>query len=155
MKTQYQSISLWAEIGHRKPVPGRLCWRQRGIFWHPFWGVETLRSIFWNNIVCDSYCSINCTKVIAVLSSLSFFFFHFAILVSKYSFAAIAMAYSTFCVPLKWNSSAMVSLGPCLGAAESNHSVPNATDMWCPSLQHQRTQQRQEPFINATVTQPS
>lgn len=59
----------------------------------------------------QGYCSINFTKK---------YLFHFAGLISKYSFGAIAIASLAFCVPLTWNSSTVSSLGLCLGAAERN-----------------------------------
>lgn len=65
--------------------------------------------------VWQSYCCINFTKK---------YLFHFAVLVSKYSLAATAIASLAFCVPLTRSSSAVLSLGLCLGAAERNFSVP-------------------------------
>ena len=114
MKTLCQSVSLWAEIGGVKPVPGTA--EHREVFSGIYCGGTNPEVRFLKQYgMWQSYCSINFTKT---------YLFHFAVLVSKNSFGAIAIASLAFCEPLTQNSSAVVSLGLYLGATERNLSVP-------------------------------
>lgn len=92
------SHSAWNWMG---TVWSWYCWMQSGAFWHLFQRLDTLRPGSWSPVWL-SYCSINFTEK---------YLFHFGVLVSKYSFGALAITSLTFYMSLTRNWSFVASPG--------------------------------------------